>query len=76
MTRGPTAAELDALAAWWLTKRSIGRAARLLDRKRQTVANHLNALRRLEDATDNVELALKYLDEIERRRPSLLDRAA
>lgn len=76
MSRGPTPAELDALTAWWKAHRHIGRAAVLLDRKRQTVANQLNSLRRVEDATDNVDLALKYLDEIERRWPDVLRRAA
>ena len=76
MSRGPSQAELDALTAWWMAKRNIGRAAAMLGRHRQTIANQLNAFRRLEDATDNVELALKYLDEIERRKPNVLDRAA
>jgi hypothetical protein len=76
MNRGPSPAELDALTAWWMTKRHIGRAAMLLGRKRQTVANHLNTLRRLEGATDNVELALRYLDEIEAHRPDVLGRAS
>jgi hypothetical protein len=76
MSRGPSPAELDALTAWWLTHRNIGRAARLLGRKRQTVANHLNTLRRLEGATDNVDLALRYLDEIEARRLGVLGRTA
>ena len=76
MSRGPSPAELDALTAWWKGKRHIGLAAKLLDRKRQTVANHLQAFRRLDGATDNVELALKYLDEIERRWPDVLERAS
>jgi hypothetical protein len=76
MNRGPSPAELDALTAWWMTKRHIGRAAKLLGRKRQTVANHLNTLRRLEGATDNVELALRYLDEIEAHRLDVLGRAS
>ena len=74
--RDPTPAQLDALTAWWKAQRHIGRAAKLLDLKRQTVANHLNSLRRLEDATDNVELALKHLDDIERHWPDVLRRAA
>lgn len=76
MTRTPTSAELDALTAWWKAKRHIGKAAKLLGRKRQTVANHLMALRRLEGATDNVELALNHLDEIEQRWPAVLGKAA
>lgn len=77
MTRsGPSPAELDALTAWWKAQRHIGHAATLLSRKRQTVANHLQAFRRLEGATDNVELALKYLDDIEERWPEVLRRAA
>lgn len=76
MNRGPSPAELDALAAWWLAKRHIGRAASLLGKSRQTVANTLNTLRRLEGATDNVELALNHMDEIQARRSSVLDRAA
>jgi hypothetical protein len=74
--RGPSEAELDALAAWWLAKRHIGKAALLLGRNRQTIANTLNTFRRLEAATDNVELALKYMDQIQERRASVLDRAA
>lgn len=76
MTHGPSPAELDALAAWWMAKRHIGKAALLLGKHRQTVANQLQAFKRTEGATDCVELALKYLDEIERRRPSVLERAA
>ena len=76
MTRAPTPAELDALAAWWLSKRHIGRAAFLLGKKRQTIANQLQALRRLEGATDTVELALNHMDEIQARTPAILGRAA
>lgn len=76
MNRGPSAAELDALTAWWKCQRHIGKAAVVLDRSRQRVANNLLAFRRLEGATDNVELALKYLDDIERRWPDVLKRAA
>jgi len=76
MKRGPSEAELDALTAWWKGKRHIGKAALILGLARQTVANHLMSLRRIEGATDNVELALRYLDEIERRWPTVLQRAA
>lgn len=76
MRTGPSSAELDALTAWWKAHRNIGRAATLLVCKRQTVANHLQTFRRLEGASDNVELALKYLDEIEQRWPDVLKRAA
>ena len=76
MRRQPSEAELDALAAWWLAKRHIGKAAGLLGKKRQTVANQLQQLKRLEDATDCVDLALKYMDEIQSRRADVLDRAA
>jgi len=76
MSRSPSPAEWEALTAWWMAKRHIGRAAVLLGRKRQTVANHLNTFRHLEDATDTVELALRHLDEIERRKPDVLRKAA
>ena len=76
MMRGPTPAELDALAAWWMTKRHIGKAATLLGKQRQTVANALNNFRRLEGATDNVELALNHLDDIEARKGQIIRRAA
>lgn len=76
MSRQPSPAELDALAAWWLSKRHIGRAATLLGKQRQTVANQLQQLKRLEGATDCVDLALKYMDEIQLRRADVLDRAA
>lgn len=76
MRTGPSAAELDALTAWWLARRHIGKAALLLGKQRQTVANQLQSFKRLEDATDCVELAMKYLEEIERRKASVLDRAA
>jgi hypothetical protein len=72
----PTQAQLDALAAWWLAKRHIGKAATLLGKRRQTVANQLQQFKREQGATDCVELALEYLDEIERRKPSVLGRAA
>lgn len=76
MTRTPSPAELDALAAWWLSKRHIGRAAAMLGKRRQTVANQLQQLKRLEGAADCVDLALKYMDDIQARRDSVLDRAA
>jgi hypothetical protein len=76
VTRQPTQAELDALAAWWLSKRHIGRAAGLLGKHRQTVANQLQQLKRIEGATDCVDLALKYMDEIQSRRATVLDRSA
>lgn len=76
MTRGPSNAELDALAAWWAAHRSIGGAAVLMGRSRQTIANQLYAFRRLEGAVDNVDLALKYLDEIQRRRDDVTHRRA
>lgn len=74
MNRQPSPAELDALTAWWLAKRHIGKAARLLGKRRQTVANQLQQLKRLEDATDCVDVALKYMDEIDSRRASVLDK--
>lgn len=76
MNRGPSPAELDALTAWWKAQRHIGRAAKLLGKKRQTVANQLQSFKRLEDVTDCVDLALKHLDDIEARWPDVLDRAA
>ena len=75
MTRQPSPAELDALAAWWLSKRHIGKAASMLGRKRQTIANALNTMRRMDGATDNVELALKYMDEIQSRRVEVMERS-
>ena len=48
MNRQPSPAELDALAAWWLAKRHIGKAALLLGKKRQTIANQLQQLKRLD----------------------------
>lgn len=74
--RGPSPAELDALAAWWLSKRHIGKAAALLGKKRQTVANQLQQFKRAEGVTDCVDLALKYMDEIQSRRSDVLDRTA
>ncbi len=76
MKRQLSDAQLDALAAWWLSKRHIGKAALLLNRSRQTVANTLNTMRRLEEAADTVEVALNHLDEIQARRDSVMDRAA
>jgi hypothetical protein len=76
VTRQPSPAELDALTAWWLAKRHIGKAAALLGKHRQTVANQLQSFKRLEDANDCVELALNHMDEIQARRSELLDRAA
>lgn len=75
MNRGPSPSELDALTAWWKAQRHIGRAATVLGRSRQRVASNLLVFRRLEGATDNVELALKYLDVIEARWPDVLKRA-
>jgi hypothetical protein len=76
LSRRPTPAELDALTAWWMASRHIGRAALLLGKHRQTVANQLQQFKRLEGATDCVDLALKYLDEIEARKPIVLARAS
>lgn len=76
MKRQLSDAQLDALAAWWLSKRHIGKAAALLGKQRQTVANTLNTIRRLEDATDTVEVALEHMDEIQARRAGVLDKAA
>ena len=73
---GPTKRELEVIAAWWKAQRHIGRAAVALGVKRQTVANTLYGFRRREGATDNVELALKYLSEIEQRWAELIKRAA
>jgi hypothetical protein len=72
----PTPAQLDALAAWWLAKRHIGKGAALLGKSRQTIANQLQQFKREEGATDCVDLALKYMDEIQSRRADVLDRAA
>lgn len=60
--------ELKILAAWWWSKGSNDRAAFLLGLKRQTVKNALYTLRRTEGAVSNVELVMKYMDEIEQRR--------
>ena len=76
MTRQPSPAELDALTAWWMSGRHIGRAAARLGKHRQTVANQLQQFKRLEGAADCVDLALKYMDQIQSRRADVLERAA
>lgn len=74
MRTGPTPAELDALTAWWICGRHIGHAATFIGRSRQTLANNLNAFRREEGVADNVELALRYMAQIEQNRPLLMRR--
>lgn len=60
--------ELDVLAAWWWTKGSYDKAAFLLGIKKQSVKNALYTLRRTEHAESNIELVMKYMDEITERR--------
>lgn len=64
----PTKRQLDALAAWWQTGGSNTEAAKVMDVTPQVVRNSLMQFRRQEGAATNLLLALRYRQQIERRR--------
>jgi hypothetical protein len=64
----PTKRQLDALAAWWKAGGSNVEAAKLMDLSPQIVRNTLMFFRRQENAQTNLLLALRYREQIERRR--------
>ena len=68
MKTEPTKRQLDALAAWWQSGGSNTEAAKVMDLSAQIVRNTLLAFRRQEGAQTNLLLALRYRQQIERRR--------
>ena len=64
----PTKRQLDALAAWWQTGGSNTAASKIMDVTPQVVRNSLMQFRRQEGAATNLLLALRYRQQIERRR--------
>ena len=74
MMRTPTPAQIDALAGWWKGKGSNVKAAALLGRSPQTIRNTLCLFRQLEGVDSNLDLAMRYLEQIKER--DLIGRAA
>ena len=66
-TMEPTTRQLDTLAAWWKAGGSNIGAASLLGVQPQVVRNTLLAFRRQERAQTNLNLALRFQTQIERR---------
>jgi hypothetical protein len=75
VTYQPTDRQLDILAAWWYAKGSSTRAAAILgDIGAQPVRNALYLMRKVERADSNLDLALRFMDQIERRKRALVGR--
>ena len=74
VVRMPTEAQMDAIAGWWQAKGSNVKAAMLLGRSPQTVRNTLCLFRQLEGVDSNIDLAMRYLEQIKAR--DLMGRAA
>lgn len=72
----PTKRQLDALAAWWQTGGSSVEAARIMGVTPQVMRNTLMQLRRQEQVDKTLPLALRYREQIERRRILKSKRAA
>lgn len=64
----PTNRQLDSLAAWWQSGGSNVAAAEILGVTPQVVRNSLMLFRRQEGTATNLLLALRYREQIERRR--------
>lgn len=64
----PTPRQIEVLAAWWWGRGSNKRAAFLLGLREQTVKTTLWHLRTAQQAETNVELVLRFMDEIEAHR--------
>ena len=65
---GPTKRDLDIIAAWWFAKGSYPEASKLLGIGHQPVKNALYLFRRTEGAVSNLDLAMRYQDEIRKRQ--------
>lgn len=72
----PTPRQIEILAAWWFTKGSSVKAAKLLGLSQQTVRNQLYQFRLQEKADSNLDLALQHVDDIDRIRKSFVGRKA
>jgi hypothetical protein len=83
MTHGPTERQLQVLAAWWFARGSYKVASQLIHdsdpenpAKPQSIKNQLFTVRRMTGATTNLDLALRFMDEIHKREPQFIGRAA
>lgn len=70
----PTVRELDILAAWWFAKGSYPDAAKLLGIGHQPVKNALYLFRRTHGAVSNLDLAMRYQDQIHKRQTRFMGR--
>ena len=61
----PTPRQLEVLAAWWWGRGSNRKAAFMLGIREQTVKTTLWHLRTAQQADTNVELVLRFMDEID-----------
>ena len=64
MTRGLTERELVILRTWWEVRGSSKACADLLGIKVQSLRNQLYSMRRLHGAATNLDLALRFRDEV------------
>lgn len=72
----PTERELTILTAWWVSKGSGARASKILGIGQQSVRNALYQFRRYEQVETSFDLAVRYMDEIDRRKWDLIGKAA
>lgn len=75
-TRGPTKRDIQILAAWYFAHGKYDQAAEHLGIGRQPVKNALYRFRREERVDTNLELALRYQEEIAKLRKKPLTRKA
>lgn len=76
MNRGPTKRDIQILAAWYFAHGKYDNAAAQLGIGRQPVKNALYRLRRIEGVDTNLELALRYQEQIAKLRRKPLNRPA
>lgn len=74
MTRTPTDYELDGIAAWWFAKGVYSEAAAMLNIGAQTLKNRLYLFRRLDGASNNLDLAMRYQEAIRKREKRFMGR--
>lgn len=58
--------QLDILAAWWMSKGNYERTAMLTGIGYQPVKNALYLFRKVEGAESNLDLVMRYLEDVER----------
>lgn len=76
MNTGPTKRDIQILAAWYFAHGKYDAAAQQLGIGRQPVKNALYRFRRQERVETNLELALRYQDDIAKLRKKPLTRRA